>query len=275
MKQFEETRLNRFYCTEEGLIFKEDKLQKSIEQMKPAVNNRGYQVVYANGPKFVHRIIACAFVQGDHSLQVNHKDGVKLNNHYTNLEWVTCSENLRHAVKLKLNPQAGETHKKAKLTAALVSKLRAEWDRSYSSLQDYATPYNVSSASMYLALTGKTWKEVDTPAKTLLKLNQPHNKILSEELLEDLSNSFVDDSEFYKKVALEYGITFSYLMSRLRAYNPSLPNLTKKVRQSKVKNLVTAEVIDRINSGEKIAHIARELNIPRKTLSVLYNRTRA
>lgn len=34
--------------------------------------------------------------------EVNHKDGVKSNNHYTNLEWVTSSQNKQHAYSIGL-----------------------------------------------------------------------------------------------------------------------------------------------------------------------------
>ena len=45
--------------------------------------------------KYIHRLMAVAFIDGDQSLSVDHIDGNKLNNSLDNLEWVTLSENTR------------------------------------------------------------------------------------------------------------------------------------------------------------------------------------
>jgi len=50
------------------------------------------------GTCYVHRLVAMCFVSGfKRGLTVNHKDGNKLNNRHTNLEWVTYAENNQHA----------------------------------------------------------------------------------------------------------------------------------------------------------------------------------
>lgn len=55
--------------------------------------------------RLVHRLVALAFIgdsPDEERVFINHKDGFPWNNHYSNLEWVTSSENILHAIKNKL-----------------------------------------------------------------------------------------------------------------------------------------------------------------------------
>lgn len=72
--------------------------------IKKRINHLGYAHLYLslNGNKrnkFIHRLIMEAFSwkDGCEELQVNHKDGNKLNNDINNLEWCTASQNVKHA----------------------------------------------------------------------------------------------------------------------------------------------------------------------------------
>lgn len=54
---------------------------------------------------YVHRVLAETFIQKpncEEKLLVNHKDGVKINYSLDNLEWITASENVKHAYSLGL-----------------------------------------------------------------------------------------------------------------------------------------------------------------------------
>lgn len=102
--------------------------------IKTKVTRRGYEYVCLypqEGEKkyfFVHRIVTLAFLgELPESLQVNHKDGNKLNNQLMNLEYVTHSENMRHALRtgLRNTIPRGAKHHAAKLTEELVREIRA------------------------------------------------------------------------------------------------------------------------------------------------------
>ena len=59
-------------------------------------------------------------------MEVNHRDGDIENNHWTNLEYVTRSENIRHALKHGLIP-SGERAHRAKPSDEDVDALRAAY----------------------------------------------------------------------------------------------------------------------------------------------------
>lgn len=69
---------------------------------------QGYMVLTVDGKTTAtHRVVASAWLpynDDGSSPIVNHKDGNKLNNHYTNLEWCTYSDNNTHAYTDGLRP---------------------------------------------------------------------------------------------------------------------------------------------------------------------------
>lgn len=72
------------------------------------------KLFYTHKP--IHRLIAITFIPNpENKPQVNHKDGNKLNNHVSNLEWVTGSENLKHAYRLGLKQQYGARNPSARM----------------------------------------------------------------------------------------------------------------------------------------------------------------
>ena len=64
-------------------------------------DRKGYLRCYIGGRNIpVHRVVATTFLENPQKKpQVNHIDGNKLNNSIGNLEWVTNTENQRHAFK--------------------------------------------------------------------------------------------------------------------------------------------------------------------------------
>lgn len=127
---------------------------------------RGYPIVglSVQGPRgtktfHVHRIVARAFLgPKPEGMAINHKDGNKQNNHYSNLEYITNAENESHAVRFRLKA-SGERHGQSKLTVEAVKDIRIarEAGATYAAL---ARKYSVDPATIRNVVQGIYWSHV-------------------------------------------------------------------------------------------------------------------
>lgn len=73
--------------------------------LKPKIDRYGYETVVLTKDGIrknytIHKLVALAFIPNpENKKTVNHKDGNKLNNNVSNLEWATEKENQNHKWK--------------------------------------------------------------------------------------------------------------------------------------------------------------------------------
>lgn len=108
----------------------------------------------------VHRLIMVTFV-GPSELEVNHKNGIKSDNRLENLEYVTRTENMRHAVKVGLKvPLTGENHGSSKLTQRQVDEIRKLLKLKTLSYPQIGKMFGVKRMAISRIASGKLWKRV-------------------------------------------------------------------------------------------------------------------
>lgn len=94
-----------YYVFKNGTIY--NTIRKSI--IKPIKNASGYCYISLSNNKikknyYIHRIVAEHFIENNlNKEQVNHKNKKRDDNRIENLEWVSKSENMKHAMSKVLN----------------------------------------------------------------------------------------------------------------------------------------------------------------------------
>lgn len=133
---------------------------------------RGYTVVGSTlkGHRFggaVHCLVCWEFngkpPTPEH--EVNHKDGIKSNNHYKNLEWVTHARNVRHAYEIGLAKgvsRPGQQSHTASLTDEVAKRLR-EMRRAGVPIKSLIELSGLKQVSVYALLRGVTYRTAGGP----------------------------------------------------------------------------------------------------------------
>jgi len=94
---FRNVTYDNYLVYEDGKVFS----KKTQRYMKPGHNNKGYAFIHLpglRGSAYIHHIVAESFLGlRPKGMTIDHIDGNKLNNHVSNLEYVTNAENMRRA----------------------------------------------------------------------------------------------------------------------------------------------------------------------------------
>jgi len=132
--------------------------------LKPEEGKYGHKrVTLSKGTELkrflVHRLVAMHFIDGDDSLEVNHKDSNPRNNHYLNLEWSTHQENAIHGYEYGYKRKAVESAGKAnrKLSQEQIEEIKNL--KSTTSLSNVAIgkKYNVGREVIRRLIKGDTY----------------------------------------------------------------------------------------------------------------------
>jgi hypothetical protein len=135
--------------------------------LKPGSNPDGYTCFILckdtfKYPKSGHRLVAETFIANPESKpQVNHKNGIRFDNRVENLEWVTLSEQQRHAIDVLGKKPAGmcsKGHKNAqKIPEHIAREIRNKTNWKHGEKSALARKLGVHPSSVIECSNGNTW----------------------------------------------------------------------------------------------------------------------
>ena len=164
----------QYAITEDGRVWshpREIVVKIGNKFLKPSVSSStGYKTLtlkLRNEHKThsIHRLLAQTFLPNpDNKPYVNHKDGNKINNSLSNLEWCTEKENSQHAWQTGLMnypyDRKGEKNNTAKLKDIDVITIRLMWNRGFTNQSQIARDFGVKHSTINDIVHNRHWKHL-------------------------------------------------------------------------------------------------------------------
>ena len=154
-----------YLATDDGYIYSEH-LKRNISEYTDKDGYKKVRLSNGDGSRkvfSVHRLVLETFEPNPNSdnLQVNHKDGDKTNNALSNLEWVTCKENINHGYRTGLYHNIGDNNNgdhvlKTPQVLEIINLLLEH----KMTIQAIADKYSVSKHAIECIKYKKTWKHL-------------------------------------------------------------------------------------------------------------------
>lgn len=195
--------------------------------LRPSISKEGYpkysltkknRVYYFNS----HRLVALAFLPNPLNLEVvNHKDGDKFNNHVSNLEWCTHSENLKHAFRLGLKEgNKGEDNHLSVLNSDEVLQINKMINDGIE-YKDIASEFNISDVTICDIKRGKTWGWLTG------REQKERRKEIGPEIVKQVYKLAKEGKIYQKEIAKKFGISQAHVSEILNG--KMWANITNKL----------------------------------------------
>ena len=237
MKNLKDFNLSSYVIYKDGSIYS----HKSKRFIKSRVSVCGYEQISMTDDDgrivqpYIHRLLCMAFLHNDdpeNKIYVNHKDGDKLNNDLSNLEWCTPSENCNHANNTGLRTP---THFKEHNILPKEDQIIHDWTQNKS-------------------IKGITEDDVHN---ICYHLEQGYRAC-------DVSRMLAHDRRFVQKIRDDDYHQWSHIVHQY--------DFSKISRKQRTSPETVKKICECLSQGKRIMEISRELDIDRKVVSGISSR---